>query len=76
KVNEFVNEKLGKPAHLVMKAETADVCLSLSKSDTRDNKVCEIKLKMPGNELFARKKSYTFEEATVAAVDALQEQIR
>jgi ribosomal subunit interface protein len=76
KLTEFVNEKVGKLTHLAEKAEIADVCLSLSKSDTGDNKVCEIKLKIPGNNLFAKKRSGTFEEATIAAVDALQEQLR
>jgi putative sigma-54 modulation protein len=76
KLNQFVNDKVGKLAHLADKAESADVCLSLEKSDTGDNKVCEIKLKVPGNDLFAKKKAETFEEAIMDTVGALQEQIR
>ena len=35
----------------------------------------EIKINVPGKELFARKKSKSFEEATDEAVDALRRQI-
>lgn len=76
KLNEFINEKAAKLSHLTDKAELADICLSLDKSDTRDNKVCEIKLRVPGNDLFSKKRSETFEEAVSLAVHALQEQIR
>ncbi|MCK7530409.1 MAG: HPF/RaiA family ribosome-associated protein [Marinilabiliales bacterium] len=42
---------------------------------SRENKISEIKLELPGGPLFARKQSKTFEEATDEAIDALKKQI-
>ena len=57
------------------KIESAKVCLKLDKSDTTDNKICEIRLVVPGNDLFAKRKGKTFEKATNEVVDVLQRQI-
>ena len=40
-----------------------------------DNKVCEIRLAVPGNDLFAKKHSDSFEDAVTKVIDALREQI-
>lgn len=74
-LNNFVTEKINKLSHFHNNIESANVCLKLDKSDTRDNKVCEIKLAVPGNDLFVKRQCETFEEATAKAVDALQNQI-
>jgi putative sigma-54 modulation protein len=76
KLNAFINDRVGKISHFHVKIQSADVCLTLQKSCTRDNKVSEIRLKTPGNDLIAKKRAKTFEEATGQATDALQEQIR
>jgi putative sigma-54 modulation protein len=47
----------------------------LDKSDSRDNKISEIKLLIPGNDLFATKQSTSFEEATTKTIDALKHQV-
>ena len=41
-----------------------------------ENKIAEIKLSIPGNNLFAKKQCKTFEEATDSVVEALRRQIR
>jgi len=74
-LNNFVLDKVTKLEKFDHNILSGDVCLKLEKSSTTDNKVCEIKLEIPGNDLFAKKQSKTFEEATVLAVDALQHQI-
>ncbi len=51
------------------------VLLKLDKSDTKENKISEIKLIIPGNDLFASKQAKSFEEATTKAVEALRRQI-
>lgn len=72
----FVNEKVNKLSHLNNRIIRTEVWLKLDKSDTDENKVCEVKLIVRGKELFAERRCHTFEEAIVNVVDALQEQIR
>ncbi len=54
----------------------ADVYLRLNRSQDAENKVTEIKLVIPGAELFAKRKTRSFEESTNLAVEALRRQIR
>jgi len=75
KLELFIEDKLSKLNSRYDQIIGSDVILRLEKSDTRDNKIAEIKLKIPGNDLFAKKQSKTFEEATDLAVDALKRQI-
>lgn len=55
---------------------SGDVFLRVEKSESRDNKLVEIKLIVPGNDLFASKKATTFEEAADEAIDALRRQVK
>ncbi|HLP11675.1 MAG TPA: ribosome-associated translation inhibitor RaiA [Flavobacteriales bacterium] len=75
-LTKFIKEKVSKLTHLHDKIITADVYLKLDKSNKTDNKVCEIKLNLPGKDLFAKRKFQTFEEATNEVIDALQQQIK
>lgn len=52
-----------------------DVMLKLDRSDAVKNKVCELRLVIPGNDLFASKKGDSFEDAVLKSVDALRHQI-
>jgi len=54
----------------------AEVTLRLDKAQTNENKIAEIRLEVPGNNLFAKKQSKTFEEAADTAVEALQRQLK
>ena len=72
---DFVNEKVTKLTRFSESIHDATVTLKLDKSDSRENKICEIKLGIPGNDLFASRQCKTFEEATAKAVDALRSQI-
>lgn len=75
-LEDFVKVKVEKLAHFSDHIISGDVCLKLDNSGTRDNKVCEIQLHVPGNNLFAKRQCKTFEEATSEAVDAIEEQLR
>lgn len=72
---DFVNEKVGKLSHFHKRIQYADVCLRLEKSGTRENKVCEIKVGIPGNDLFVKRHNETFEEAVASSVKALEKQM-
>lgn len=71
----FVNARMQKLDHLNPRILEGRVCLKLDKSSTRDNKVCEIRLVIPGNDLFVEQKSHSFEIATTQAVDAIKQKI-
>lgn len=75
KLVEFVNNKIKKLLQYNDDIIGAEVFLRLDKAQDTENKITEIKLDIPRNSLFAKKRSTTFEEATDTAVDALKKQI-
>jgi len=72
---DFVNKKINKLVKFYEEIIGAEVFLKLENTQDLDNKVAEIKLTMPGIELFAKKQSKTFEEATENVIEALRQQI-
>lgn len=76
KLLDFIKGKLEKLGLFYKEIISAEVFLRLDRSQDADNKVTEIKLKVPGSELFAKKRTHTFEESTDLAVEALRSQIR
>ena len=54
---------------------SGDVFLRIEKSNERENKLVEIKLHLPGKELFAKRNSTTFESAANEVTEALRRQI-
>jgi putative sigma-54 modulation protein len=75
KLESFIKEKLQKMPSLFDGILSSEVMLKLENSDTRENKIVEIRLIIRGNDLFAKKQSATFEEATDKAVEALRKQL-
>ena len=71
-LKEFVNEKVSKLARFDDKIISADVTLTMGSANVPENKICEIKLVVPGNDDFVRKNAITFEEAIQDAVVTLQ----
>lgn len=72
----FIKGKLKKLGHFHDDIIGAEVFLKLENTQALDNKIAEIKVEIPGNELFAKKQSKSFEESTDSAVEALRRQIR
>ena len=66
-------EKLNTYSNTIIDGE---VYLRLDKSSTHENKIAEIKLSVPGNDLFAKRQCRSFEEATDQAVEALRRQLK
>ena len=75
KLLEFVNAKLRKLILFYVDILSAEVFLRLDRSQDLENKLVEIRLFIPGNEMFAKKQSKTFEESTDLCVEALRRQI-
>ncbi len=76
KLLDLVQIKADKLDTYFDKIVSGDVFLRLEKSDSRDNKLVEIKLIVPGNDLFASKKAATFEEAVDEVMEALRRQVK
>lgn len=75
KLEEFINGKVEKLSGVYDGIIGSEVTLKLENGEAIDNKVAEIRLQIKGNDLFARKQSASFEEATDTAVDALRKQL-
>jgi putative sigma-54 modulation protein len=71
----FIKEKLGKLTQFHDSILNGEVFLRLNKdTDQRENKVVEIRLAVPGRDLFAKRHRKSFEDATDQAVEALRRQ--
>jgi putative sigma-54 modulation protein len=75
KLLDLVTEKVEKLGKFSERIHEASVTLKLDRSDTKENKICEIRLGIPGNDLFATKQCQSFEEAASKTSDALKSQI-
>lgn len=76
KLTDFIEKKVSKLERYFDNIVDAEVFLRLQNSQELDNKVAEIRLKVPGSELFAQRQSKTFEEAVDDSIDALKTQIQ
>ncbi len=75
KLIDFTNKKVEKLLKFYDHIVGAQVIFRLDKSATDENKVAEIRLEIPGNDLFAKRQCKTFEEAVDSVVDALKVQL-
>ncbi len=75
KLLDFINEKMEKLQHFYDHIIQSEVFLKIDKSDDTSNKIAEIRIHIPGHELFAKKQCKTFEEAVDTAIDALSRQV-
>lgn len=75
KLVNFIQERMDKLEHFNHKALGSEVFLRIDKDKEKENKIAEIKILLPGKELFAKKQSKSFEEAVDDATEALRKQI-
>jgi putative sigma-54 modulation protein len=76
KLVEFVNEKVNKLEQFFDNIVSGEVHLKLGSAAENENKIAEIKILVPGKELFAKKNSKSFEESTDMCIDALKKQVQ
>ena len=76
KLLEFVQERIDKLTHFHDGIIRSDVTLRLDKSSDAENKIAEIRIHIPGNDLFAKKQCKSFEEAVDTSIDALKIQVK
>lgn len=75
KLIDFIQEKVSKLALIYDNIIASEIYLRLDKSEEKENKIAEVKILLPGNELFAKKQCKSFEEAADSAVQALKKQV-
>jgi len=75
KLEQFIEKKVGKLSGYFEGVIASEITLKIDKAETKDNKVTEIKLQIPGYELYAKKQSSTFEQSTDTAVSAIKKQL-
>ena len=74
-VSNFIQKKVKKLTRFYREIIGIEVSLKVDKSDTRDNKVCRIRLIISGNDMLSGAQCQTFEAAIAQAVEALKRQI-
>lgn len=75
-LNGFILEKVGKLYNYHSEIISIDIMLKISHSETKENKVCEIRLSIPGNDVLANAHCHTFEEAVLNVVDIIKNRIK
>lgn len=75
KLEQFIEKKIGKLSGLYEGVIGSEITLKIDKAETNDNKIAEIRIQIPGYDLYAKKQSNTFEEATDTAISAIRKQL-
>ncbi len=75
KLIDFIQKKLNKLETFYDRLVDGEVFLRLNNEGV-ENKTVEIKVRVPGNQLFAVEKARSFEAATDLATDALRIQLK
>ncbi|MDY0254971.1 MAG: HPF/RaiA family ribosome-associated protein [Tenuifilaceae bacterium] len=75
KLVDFINGKLGKLQRFYDAIIGAEVFLKLENSQDMENKIVEVKLLIPGNDLFVQRQAKTFEEGVDECLEVLKRQV-
>lgn len=76
KLIDFVQKKLDKLETFYDRIIDAEVFMRVENDDSRENKIIEIKMNIPGEQLFAKTQSKSFEAAADEATEALRRQLK
>jgi len=75
KLVDFIQKKANKLETFYDRIIDGEVFLKLESGEAIDNKIVEIKLNIPGNQLFAKEQESSFEAAADKAIGALKKQL-
>ena len=75
KLEKFIQNKVKKLLQFYDEIIAVEVFLKLENTQSLENKITEIRIEIPGNDIFAKKQSKSFEESTDNAIDALKRQL-
>ena len=74
-LEKFINEKVAKLDRMIDNAVRCEVTLKVEKPESDNNKIAELRIIVPGKDLFVTKQADTFEQAVADGVDTLKVQI-
>ncbi|MDI1256483.1 MAG: ribosome-associated translation inhibitor RaiA [Flavobacterium sp.] len=72
KLVDFIQERLDKLEKYYDKVVRADVYLKVEKTSEKENKIAEIKIHVPGDDLLVKKQCKSFEEAVEQSAESLE----
>jgi putative sigma-54 modulation protein len=75
KLIDFIQRKTDKLDTFYGRIIDGEVTMRLNKDETQENKLVELKVRIPGQQLFSREQAKTFEAAADMAVDAMKKQL-
>ncbi len=75
KLMTFVNDGVTKLSQIYGQIVFSEIYLKVDRKSAQANKIAEVKLGVPGKDLFAKKKCDSFEEAIVDALEAVRRQL-
>lgn len=76
KLIDFIQRKTEKLEAIYERIVDGEVFLKLENGEAIDNKIVEIKINIPGNQLFAKEQDESFEAAADRTVEALRRQLK
>lgn len=76
KLINFIQERLDKLELFYSKIINADVYLKVQKTSQPENKIIEVRLFVPGDDLIASKTCKSFEQCIDECADALERQLK
>ena len=75
KLEKFIQDKVSKLDRMIDNAVRCEVTLKVDKPESDNNKIAELRIYVPGKDLFVTKQADTFEQAVADGVDTLKVQI-
>ena len=76
KLVNFIQKKANKLDTFYDRIVDGEVIMRVEKDNARDNKVIEIKLNIPGAQLFAKEQAKSFEAGADEAIESLRRQLK
>jgi len=72
KLVDFIQRKMDKLENYYDKVIDADVYLKVENTSSKENKIAEVRVNIPGDDIMMKKQCRTFEEAIDGAAKSLQ----
>lgn len=73
---DFVQERMDKLEQFYGNIIGGEVFMKLDNNNARENKIVEMKINIPGNDIIVSKERKSFEEATDSAVDVIRRKLQ
>ncbi len=75
KLLEFIQERMDKLDNFYDKVISSDVYLKVENTSSKENKIVEIKVQVPRDQIIVKKQCKSFEEAVDSACGSLERQL-